>query len=131
MPASKCLCVDLDGTLIDTERLHVRAERHALRRLGISELSDEQPPTFGAGLEQGAAELCAYYCIEVSRYLAEYLPIWNRSLATDLELMPGAQSLLEMTHQRRIPVALVTSGDTQYAASIIRRFELDAFFASA
>ena len=126
--AFECLCVDLDGTLIDTERLHIKAERLALGRLGISELSNQQPITFGAGLEEGAAELCEYYGIDLSRYLAEYLPIWNRSLATDLELLPGALSLLETADQRGITVALVTSGDAEYAGTVTRRLTIDGFF---
>lgn len=126
----KCLCLDLDGTIVDTERLHVKAEHHALRRLGISELSDDQPHTFGAGLEQGAAKLCEHYGLDLSKYLTEYLPIWHRSLTLKFELMPGARSLLEMTRQRRIPVALVTSGDAEYAESVMWRFEIQGFFTS-
>ncbi|MFH1559998.1 MAG: HAD family phosphatase [Chloroflexota bacterium] len=130
MRTFKCLCLDLDGTLVDTERLHVKAELHALRCLGISELSDEHPRTFGNGIERGADEMCKHYGInDASRYLAEYLPIWHRSLEVELELMPGARNLLEMTYQRHIPVALVTSENTQYTESVTRRLAIDGFFA--
>ena len=128
--AKKGLCVDLDGTLIDTERLHVRAERRALRRLRVSQLTDDHPITFGAALEPGAVELCQHYGIDVTRYLAEYLPLWNRSIELELELMPGAKSLLEACNQMRVPIALVTSGSAHHAAGVTRRLEIDRFFAS-
>ena len=84
-------CFDLDGTLIDTEPLHLDAERRALQTLGVEQLAGDHPKTFGMGILPGMALLSEVYGLGgQQKVLDVYLPLWDRLLETELELMPGA-----------------------------------------
>ncbi len=55
------------------------------------------------------------------------MPLWNRLLEAELELMPGARRVLEKFRDAVIPTALVTSEDTKYAEMVTPRFQLAPF----
>ncbi len=124
-------CFDLDGTLIDTSPLHVVAERQALASLGVAELSDQHPFVFGMGIVPGMQALSDHYGLESGEaVLNAYLPFWDEQLATGVQLMPGAGELLSELAERRIPMALVTSGEADYARLVLGTLELEDAFAA-
>ena len=81
------------------------------------------------GIEPGFELLGRLYELgEQEEVLDRYLPLWNRLLETELELMPGARSILRMFSDAAIPTALVTSGDAEYANLVTTRLGLQSLF---
>ena len=124
-------CFDLDGTLVDTAPLHVRAEREALSYLGVGDLSSDHPDTFGMGLEPGTEALARQYGLRSAQDVMDvYLPLWEEQLRLNLALMPGARSVLATLKAAGVPTALVTSGEKSYANDVFHRLELAEYFSA-
>ena len=122
-------CFDLDGTLIDTEPLHLKAECQTLHHFGKERMAYGHPRTFGMGIAPGMALLATSYDLhDHQQVLRIYTSFWNRLLDTELELMPGVRRLLKVFRDAPIPIALVTSSDTAYADIVISKFSLDEAF---
>ncbi len=129
MSGLQAACFDLDGTLIDTGPLHVRAERLALNSLGITELASDHPVTFGAGILPGMQMLADHYGFPSAEHVFEaYLPAWESSFEDGLEQMPGADAALERLRDLGVPLALVTSGEDEYVDKVLARFEWSSLF---
>ena len=107
-------CFDLDGTLIDTEPIHVSAEDECLAVLGIDARDPRRPRTFGLGIDSGMRLLADVFDLDFPAVLSTYLPLWEKGLHGRLEMLPGALAVLSWLADRGIPLALVTSGDAAY-----------------
>lgn len=107
-------CFDLDGTLIDTEPVHLAAESQCLALLGVDPCDGCRPRTFGLGIDAGMRRLSKAYGLDETGVLGTYLRLWETGLHTTLKLLPGADLVLTWLAGRGIPLALVTSGDAQY-----------------
>ena len=126
----RAACFDLDGTLADTEPLHLEAERQTLKRFGV-EPSPAQPRTFGLGIEPGMALLSETYGLgDPQEVLDVYVPLWERVLEANLKPMPGAKDALKTLDRTSIPMVLVTSGDQEYARLVLDRLDMADFFVS-
>ena len=122
-PPFRAALFDLDGTLVDTEPLHLHAERAALASLGVSELAADHPRTFGAGIMPGMRMLAERYGIASGEVVLEaYLPQWEAMFPGELRAMPGADDLLRMLCEAGVPCALVTSGELEYVSAVLARF---------
>jgi HAD superfamily hydrolase (TIGR01509 family) len=126
----RAACFDLDGTLVDTGPLHVRAEHAALAALGIPEPSEDHPVTFGHGIMPGMQMLADHYGIEsAKRVFDAYLPAWDALFADGIAAKPGADEVLWQFSSMGIPLALVTSGEREYVDKVLARFGWDDLFA--
>ena len=113
-PDYSAACFDLDGTLIDTEPVHVEAETLCLATLGIDASSLRHERTFGKGIEAGMMCLAETYQLDDELVLTTYMPLWESGLRNDLTALPGVRDVLSWLRQHSIPMALVTSGDSAY-----------------
>lgn len=114
MPEFTAACFDLDGTLIDTEPIHVQAEMSCLVSMGIDVGLIQHERTFGKGIEAGMRSLAESYGLDFGLVLGTYMPLWESGLRDDLTALPGSGDVLSWLNEREIPTALVTSGDTAY-----------------
>ena len=125
----RAACFDLDGTLVDTEPIHVEAERLTLLHFGV-EPAPDHPRNFGIGVEAGMATLAASYGLgDPHRVMAVYVPLWEWLLDARLKAMSGALTLLAALNQAAVPLALVTSGDDEYARLVLHRLGITDLFA--
>ena len=128
-PPFSAICFDLDGTLIDSEPIHLRAESDMLRSFGVEQRAADHPRTFGMGIMPGMAAISDHYGLGGAQGVFDaYLPFWNNAVESGLELKPGARDLLVAISDRSIPIALVTSGDREYADLVIRLQALESIF---
>jgi len=114
MPTHTAACFDLDGTLIDTEPVHLQAEISCLASLGIGENSLRHARTFGRGIQAGVRSLAETYDLDCEQVLSAYMPLWKSGLRQDLRALPGAIGVLAWLREHGVPTALVTSGDRAY-----------------
>ncbi len=107
-------CFDLDGTLIDTEPIHIKAESDCLLSFGIDINDSRRPRTFGLGIEPGMKSLAYALGLDFKSVLKTYLSLWDNHLHSDLRLLLGVEEALLWLLNHNIPIALVTSSDTNY-----------------
>jgi beta-phosphoglucomutase-like phosphatase (HAD superfamily) len=72
-------CFDLDGTLIDTEPVHLRAETSCLITLEIDTGSLRHERTFGKGIESGMKSLAETYELDYELVMATHAPMGVRT----------------------------------------------------
>lgn len=112
MTNPKALLLDLDGTLLESERLWLIAEQQVMHQYGYSWTPEDQQHCLGGPLERVAqymevksngAErseiIGAALLSEVARLFATEALIWR----------PGAQALVTQAHQLLIPTVIVTA----------------------
>lgn len=117
---------DFDGLLVNTEHLHYRAYRQMLERHGVSFLWDF--PTFASVAHkssQGLRDLITSHApalVEEKSWetlyaekTQEYVQLLE---GRNLELMPGAKTLLETVHMAKIPHAVVTNSTREQTEKI-------------
>tara|TARA_B100000809_G_scaffold251236_1_gene284543 strand:- start:56 stop:385 length:330 start_codon:yes stop_codon:yes gene_type:complete len=95
-------CFDLDGTLIDTEPVHLRAETSCLITLGIDTGSLRHERTFGKGIESGMKSLAETYELDYELVMATYMPLWKSGLLSDLTVLPGTRDILSWLKEHRV-----------------------------
>jgi len=128
-PEFLAACFDLDGTLIDTEPLHLKAERKMLREFGVEELRHDHPRLFGVGDGPGVSRLVDLYGLpSYHKALELQVGYWDELIATELALIPAAELALTMFEDAGVPMALVTSGDSEYVALVTQRIPIEAYF---
>lgn len=111
------LC-DMDGLLLDTERLDGEIWREVLGEQGL-----EYPPSVHASVvglhgAETVARLQSVFGVDapVARWRDEVMVRWEKRLAqAPAPRRPGAVELLDWLAQRRIPVAVATSTRRVYA----------------
>lgn len=101
---------DMDGTIIDTEPIWLRAEHAMLQRYGLELTLEVERKLVGSGLT-AAAELFRDLGVPLS--VNDILQEWGDSVVRGIhetapEWMPGALETLTALHQRGIPNVLVT-----------------------
>ena len=119
---------DLDGTLVDTMPLVVRAVAYALEPF-----MDPPPPAEIYRRVAGPVHRCLgallggeHHVPEASRRLYEYAQ-WHR---VEVVLFPGAVAVLDELRERGFPVALWTGRDEASATVILQRHDLRRCFAA-
>ncbi len=119
---------DLDGVLIDSERLYYRAYSAVLADFGVS----VTPQVYGrewisAGTGPEYAVRTFELPISPDEVRARKNPIYSRLLREEVALMPGAREALQRLSER-YPVALATNSRDDDVAMVLDRFGLRAFF---
>lgn len=102
---------DLDGTLIDSEPLYTLAARAVVSRFGKTFDFAIKRQIMGGGPLAGAKLVVERLGLPISPevYLEER-ELVLRELCKTVRPLPGAEQLVEVLHQRAIPMAIGTSG---------------------
>lgn len=122
---------DMDGTLVDTEPLWLRAELAMLDRFGIEFTQELRDSLVGSGLSQAAERFRALgVSMTVDEIVAEWVAEVSRGIsAGEFEWRPGARELLDSLRDSGVPCALVTMSTRSLADSIVALLPSGAFTA--
>ena len=125
------LLFDLDGTLTDTDTLHLQAFRQLLHEHDGRELSQAQFDAQVSGRANGElfAELFAGASAEQCRVLADRKEALFRDMSPSLEPMPGLVRLLEHARARDIGMCVVTNAPRLHAEHMLNAMGLGQRFA--
>ncbi|KAL1491358.1 hypothetical protein ABEB36_011966 [Hypothenemus hampei] len=105
---------DLDGTIIDSEKVYERALKKAVEECG-KEYYDEFINEVKGCTENEVGKIATKtFNLDIS--IAEFVKKFNdhsRNYLTDLDLMPGAERLINHLHSQDIPLAIATSSNQE------------------
>ncbi|MFC4536349.1 HAD family hydrolase [Sphaerisporangium dianthi] len=115
---------DMDGTLVDTEKLWFQAERSVMRRLGAGWTAADQESLVGGSMPATVAYMLAKSGSdrdpgEVTAWMIDTV---LGLLADGFEPMPGAAELLAEVHAAGLPTGLVTSSSRLMAEAVLAGF---------
>ena len=120
---------DMDGVLIDSHALHLRAWRQVLRAGGRKLRSDEEELLFDGGKRE---QILRHFLGEVGpeelRRLSEAKDALVRGEEDGVQLLPGALELLKALAAAGIPRALASSGSRPRVLRTLERLKLAAHF---
>lgn len=122
----KAVMFDMDGTLLDTERLSVESWKQVNDRLGIS-LTDEVVESFIGRTREAVIDIIAGVVgdhDEAERIYALHRDIENQIAEHDLQLKPGAREALDALRDAGVSVGLATSSRLETARRNFTRFGL-------
>lgn len=111
---------DMDGTLLDTQKVHIDAWEYAGVRQGFEGLGQYMAKTCGMNLEGWSAyakKVCPE--LDVEQFVQDEFNYVRRNLA--ISLKPGALDLLDFLKKHNIKMAVASGTDT----NTVRKF-LDA-----
>jgi HAD superfamily hydrolase (TIGR01509 family) len=119
----------MDGLMLDTEQLYKRAWQTAAAELGYR-LDDRFYLTLiGRTNAAGERALAARFGPDfpLDRFRARWAALWQAAVAASgIPLKPGLREILDWLAEQRLPVAVATSSDRDYAAFSLRMAGLDA-----
>lgn len=117
----KAIIFDLDGTLINTEKLAEETWRRTLAQFGLTLTDDVLRKTIGERLDIILDFMVDHYNLPLTpKELGDLeYPIWKELNAGGAPAMPGADALLATLDERGVPWAVATNSDTQTAINAI------------
>ena len=117
MPRYAAAIFDLDGTLIDTERLVIDAALVTLNARGYPVERAFMASLVGVAEAEGHRRLCAHVGanIDYASFSAEWSVAIHAAYGTGIPLMTGVDILLADLAARNMPRAIATNSSTQGA----------------
>jgi len=120
---------DMDGLLVDTERLWFAVETEVVERLGGSWGPEHQRQLVGGSLKRAVAYMLEHTGADVdpdvvAGWLIEGM---ERRLTESVDPMPGAMELLTALRDEGIPTGLVTSSRRPLADAVLKHIGREHF----
>ncbi len=128
----QAIIFDMDGVLVDSEPLHIKAEGITLSRLGLNLPERELYQYMGTSTRTLFTDLISRYKLNTS--IEELYPLHRDTLVslyrTSLSPIPGALELLNMVKAQEIPLALASSSDMILIETVLQGLQLDHTFSA-
>lgn len=121
---------DMDGTLVDTERLWWEAVAEVAAGLGRALTEADQPDVLGRPVEHTAGWLAALTGADGDALAAELHREFAERVRTGIVPRPGALELLRALAREGVPTALVTASPRAVADTVLDVLGRDLFAVS-
>ncbi|MGN9784441.1 HAD family hydrolase [Nonomuraea sp. ZG12] len=120
---------DMDGLLVDTERVWLEVETEVMAGLGGQWTPEHQTHLVGGSMERTVGYMLAVSGSSASPAEVRESMITGMvaRLAGGVRVMPGADELLEALRDEGVPVALVTSSLPEIADAVLKSVGRDRF----
>ena len=107
----QAVLIDMDGTLVDTERLWFVAEGDVVSQLGGVWRPEHQAALVGGNLRRTTRYMLDVTGVDIAEedVAAQLLDRMAELLSHDVTPLPGAAELLSDLHRAKVPCALVTA----------------------
>lgn len=121
---------DVDGVLLNSMPVWENLGELYLKRLGIEAEKDIREKLFSMSIEEAAGYLISQYGLDKTP--EEIISGLNREVKDYYEqrvpLKEGVRQYLQEFRDRKIPMAIATSGDRQNAEAALKRLKVYSFF---
>ncbi|MEU0193590.1 HAD-IA family hydrolase [Streptomyces afghaniensis] len=121
---------DMDGTLVDTERLWWQTVERIAARIGRPLTGADQPEVLGRPVEHTAAWLARVTGTPTAEIADELHREFAERVRTGIVPRPGALDLLEALARDGTPTALVTASPREVADTVLDALGADRFAVS-
>jgi HAD superfamily hydrolase (TIGR01509 family) len=131
--APQALVFDMDGLLLDTERIALETFETACRAHHCAVDRDVYYRCIGSNGDGTRAILqnALGQSFPYDRISKDWMALYRQRVSTQaVDLKDGVLELLELVRRLRLPIALATSTHTELANTKLRLAGLDAFFAA-
>ncbi len=121
---------DMDGVLVDSEFLHIKAEKKTFSPYGI-ELSKEEINTYmGMGVKMMLKSLIQKYSLPLTREALYCIHEKNLSeiFQEELKMMPGVTEIISYLKNRKIKLAVASSSSLYLINLILQKMHLKSIF---
>lgn len=120
----EAVCTDNDGTLVESEELLYEAWYEMCGRQGADFRTFEYARIIGKPDLECCRIVMAHFGFDgdAMDWRERYFRVVDRLVDEKLRLRPGAAEFLHWFNRLGIPIALVTSGNTNHAGKIIDKF---------
>ena len=121
--------LDMDGLMLNTEPLYKDAWQNAASQLGFPLDDSFYFTLIGRTNAAGESALTERFGsrFPMTSFRERWERLWREQVeASGIPLKPGLMELLEYLAARRVPLAVATSSDQEYAASSLKAAGLDA-----
>jgi len=120
---------DMDGLLVDTEKVWLEIETEVVARLGGRWGPEHQTHLIGGSMERTVDYMLAVTGADVRAGTVRDWMVSGmiRRLSGGVEVLPGALELLDALRDEGVPVALVTSSLREIADAVLKGVGRDRF----
>ena len=122
---------DMDGLMVDTEPLYKAAWQQAAADLGY-DLDDERYATLVGRPTPACERILMEYCgaaFPLGDFRKRWPVLWRQSVdRTGVHKKPGLIELLAFVKNARLPMAVATSSEAEYASFTLSRADLGGWF---
>lgn len=126
---------DVDGTMVNSEPLHIAAWERALAELGFhfSDVSENIKNTMAGKKPDAIAEEMVHDLglpLEPQKLLERKMLLFLNSVSSDLKPMPGLEVSVPKISKRGFKQAIGTSMTRKYVTIILQKFGLEKYFSA-
>ncbi|WP_344895782.1 HAD family phosphatase [Nonomuraea antimicrobica] len=120
---------DMDGLLVDSERVWLEIETEVMARLGAEWTPEHQVHLLGGSMERTVDYMLAVSGADVRPAVVREWMISGMvaRLSAGVRVLPGASELLDALRDEGVPVGLVTSSLKEIADAVLKSVGRDRF----
>ncbi|MFH1942555.1 MAG: HAD family phosphatase [bacterium] len=126
----RAVVFDMDGVIVDSEPLHVEAEKQTFALFGIDVVEDELRKYMGRTSRILLEDFIERYQLDTT--LEDLYSVHKMNLLRlyndDVEVIPGVIRLIEELQSADVDLALASSSDHDLITSVLEKFQLAPFF---
>ncbi|MBE6812240.1 MAG: HAD family hydrolase [Ruminococcaceae bacterium] len=125
----KAAVFDVDGTLIDNSEGIYNCIRHALAKMGLPDMADEQlRPFIGPPLFESGKKILMLDDENAERFVTLYRERFSVKGYAETKLYDGVTEMLQTLQDNGLKMAIATGKPLQFIEKILPLFDLDKYF---
>lgn len=127
----KGILFDLDGTLVDSEAMHYAAFKQALLDYGYDVDSLGDAIQYKGSFRKMFEAIAKEFKLSDDLFQTVYdrkVEITLATPATQVDMIEGVMSFLELMKERNVPMGVVTNSEQAYVDHVLNGFGLGEFF---